>query len=165
MRAPILEELEFFGLNPDQIEVAMKNKVPQEHPYFVDLHKVSANEIVNVLTTISDCLERKGQYTPFPYPFYVITPHLKEFSFLTLIPSRSQLPGHFQRKTKRLKAKEKSLLNKTNVQAKKLANLNIEEQLKYLETIRPLQKELKEMTTYNAFLEQLLNKLKAKVKA
>tara|TARA_R110002049_G_scaffold58295_4_gene158749 strand:- start:212 stop:694 length:483 start_codon:yes stop_codon:yes gene_type:complete len=109
---------------------------------------------------IAQALDELGIHPKLPFPCYAISSVLKHHPVLTIIKLEQDLPSHFRQKTKRLKNKEQSLLNRVKLVADKLTNLDLRELDNDVKTEMKHHRKLYKLTKETHFLEMLLKSLK-----
>ncbi len=159
MKIPSYEKIELKDGEYLVIKNQLSSVRTDQSPYYLDLTDFPKSAINDILTKIDRALEELGIKMKFPYPLFIITPLVHKFGLLRMLQRKDDLPLFFTKKTKRLRPKEQSLLNKSSLMAKKVYNQPIEEKLKSLQENLKTHKALYLLGKKVDFLEQIQKEL------
>lgn len=161
MRLPVFEEIILKNFNETNLRKKLNLLEIGETPYFINLTGMPLESALQRLEALKNILHELEINTFFPYPLFIIHPEIKELPDFPVVSEERLLPTHFMKKTRRLRGREISLLNKTNLLAKKSTNLEISKNWEKFLKINPFTKLLSQVTEEVYFYESLLEKLKA----
>lgn len=159
MKLPVFEEVKTSDFSVTVLLKLLHRYGAGKSPLFVHLTATNPETATIQADHIAKALRELGVHPQLPFPCYVITGQIKGHSELLVVSEEKFLPSHFNKKAKRLKNKEQSLLNRVRLVADKITNQDL------VELDSTVNKEMKEhrklyrATRENHFLEQLLKGL------
>ncbi len=159
-RLPILEELKLIDFDYKNIEYALSHLRIGQVPYYIDLSDKNEQEIKKAIDHLTKYFKNNNHNPLFPYPFYVIGKINKNDSIFPVLTDKSHLPGHFFSKSRRLKNKEVSLLNKNVITATKIAQDDLTNKVKEIKMIMRERADLGKYTKEAIFYEKILKQIK-----
>ena len=155
MNLAILTEIEIDDFEILSLIEIFRDKDIGQRPCFIELRLTQEKYIKPALDNIMTALEMIAVDPRFPYPLYIVSPHIKNYLDLSIIDYRVNLPTHFKSKSGRLNNKEQSLLKKTHLLATKIGNNRIDVITDYIYSEKYARRMLVEICQEIEFLESI----------
>ena len=162
MRLPVYEKITPTDFSIESLKSLFISKLVGDIPCYIILPNLARNQVEQFLDNILKTLQTLRVHPVIPYPVYIITDMIQSHDELLLIKSERKLPQHFLKKSKRLKPKDQTLLNKVDVNSKKIQNSDIEDTLNELKSFISPHRTLFELSKEVDFYEDLLKQLESK---
>lgn len=160
MKLPVFEEVKVPNFEIQTLVKIFHRYGAGQVPCFIYLSAENENQARMQIDHIVKALQELEVHPQIPYPFYAITKHVQSHPDLPIVPTEEDLPQHFYKKSKRLKSKEQSLLNRVRLVADKLTNQDLITTDENIRQEMSLHKELYRLTRETHFYELILKKLK-----
>ncbi len=157
MKLPIFEIITILDFSTEAIVKQISLHKLGQTPLAFDLRNISPANHLEAAQNIADQLHDFGVRAYFPYPLFVISRHLNDFNEIPVVKNKTQLPSHFVKRSKRLKNKEASLMNKVQLLSEKIENYNATKKLEELKKIMKSNKKLYDLSKELNFYQTLLN--------
>ncbi len=159
MKIPILEEIKISTLEMSELRALFSKFKVGNNPCYTDLTNLSADRLLEVTTVLELVLNEMNISPKFPYPYYLITPHLDINTFFPLLRSFESIPNYFKIEGKRVTNKEQKILDKIEVICSQIQNQEVQARLEeYRMSILP-QKFIKALAKEGMYLEKVLKQL------
>ncbi|EQC46113.1 hypothetical protein [Bacteriovorax sp. Seq25_V] len=159
MKIPILEEIKITTLDMSELRALFTKFKVGNTPCYTDLSNLSAERLIEVTTVLELVLNDMNISPKFPYPYYLITPHLEVNTFFPLLKSVERIPNYFKIESKRVTNKEQKILDKIEVICSQIQNQEVQSRLEeYRMSILP-QRFIKSLAKEGMFLEKVLKQL------
>lgn len=155
MKLPVFEEVKTSDFSVTALLKLLHRYGAGKSPLFVHLTAKDPETAQTQADHIAKALRELGVHPQLPFPCYIITTQLKSHSELVVVSEERYLPSHFNKKPKRLKNKEQSLLNRVRLVADKLTNQDLVELDSHMNREMEEHRVLYRATRENHFLEQL----------
>ena len=163
---PIYHQIDFIDLD-DEVEISriIKDSLVGEVPCFIDLNSVDAEQILSFVSIFSKKLEAMRINPFFPFPIYLIISEMNTVTEFPVVSHIDRLPRHFSAPQQRSTSKrEKTIMNRINLNQEKIRNRNITSDLKKLGILKKDKRLLYQLSKDNYFLKYFLDFEKSKVK-
>ncbi len=160
MKLPVFEEIKTNDYSISALVRLLHKAGAGKTALYIHLTATQIDAAHEQADNIAQALEELGVHPKLPYPFYLISPVLKHHPLLTIISIEQDLPAHFRKKTKRLKNKEQSLLNRVKLVSEKLTNIDLNELDQDVKLQMKEHRKLYKLTKETHFLEMLLKSMK-----
>lgn len=160
MKLPVFEELKVPNFEIPILLKALHRIGAGQLPIFVYLSAKNEAEARQQLDHITKALHELGVHPQIPFPIYAITEFIDVHPDIPIVPNEEELPQHFNKKSKRLKTKEQSLLNRVRIVAEKLNNQDLIKTDDSIKMEMSLHRRLYRLTRETHFYETILKKLK-----
>lgn len=155
MNLPILTEIEIDDFEILSLIETFRAHEVGKRPCFIELNLSQKKYIKPALDNVMTALEMIAVDPRFPYPLYIVSPHIKKFLDLPIIDKCLNLPAHFKSKSGRLNNKEQSLLRKSHLLATKISNNRIDNITDYIHSEKYARRMLVEICQEIEFLESI----------
>ena len=163
MKVPLLEELKIKAadqLTPDVLIKYLSDKNIGQNPYYIDLGYLAANHLENFLALFEEVLEHLHVSPVFPYPIYIISPHIDLDTNFSIFKKYEEIPIYFKHESARVTLKEQKVLEKIDITKSHIGNENINDRLyEFKESMYP-QKLVKSLSKEGFFLEKIVEKIR-----
>lgn len=160
MKLPVFEEVKTSDFSVSALEKLLHQTGAGKTPLCIHLDATEPQSALEQANNIAKALTQLGIHPQLPFPCYLISPVLQGHSELPVVALEQDLPSHFRKKTKRLKNKEQSILNRVRLVADKLNNQNLPQLDEGLKLEMKEHRKLYKLTRETHFLELLLKRLK-----
>ncbi|MGB0453378.1 MAG: hypothetical protein ACPGJV_06655 [Bacteriovoracaceae bacterium] len=160
MRIPIYQEISFENYEASELIKALGELELGKLPYYSILHHLDYEKTKEAIDNFNQAFITLGIHPLFPYPFYLITEKVKSHDQISIFESIDALPQHFFRKVKRLKTKEQAVLQRVNLKAAKIKNIEIYAKSEELKDRLHPQRELYNVCEELQFYDYLLKTIK-----
>jgi len=160
MKLPVFEEVKTTDFSVPVLVKLLHRAGAGRSAIYIHLTAKEAEQAQTQADAVVSAFEQLGVHPNLPYPCYVISPILKFHPVLNVVALEQNLPSHFRQKTKRLKNKEQSLLNRVKLVSDKITNLDLSELDQAVKTEMKEHKKLYKLTRETHFLEMLLKSIK-----
>tara|TARA_R100000656_G_scaffold96920_1_gene70364 strand:+ start:306 stop:788 length:483 start_codon:yes stop_codon:yes gene_type:complete len=160
MKLPVFEEVKTSDFSVSILMKHLHRAGAGKSPIFIHLDPADPVLANQQADCVHEALIGLDIHPQLPYPCYIVTPALKDHADLPHARAEQDLPSHFRKKSKRLKNKEQSLLNRVRLVADKLTNEDLGQLDKEVQSEMKEHKKLYKLTRETHFLELLLKALK-----
>ena len=160
MKLPVFEEVKTTDFSVPVLVKLLHRAGAGRSAIYIHLSAKEVELANSQADAVVSAFEQLGLHPNLPYPCYVISPVLKFHAILNVVPLEQNLPSHFRQKTKKLKNKEQSLLNRVKLVSDKITNLDLTELDKAVKAEMKEHKKLYKLTRETHFLEMLLKSIK-----
>lgn len=160
MKLPVFEEVKTTDFSVPVLVKLLHRAGAGRSAIYIHLTAKDIEQAQIQADSIVQAFEQLSVHPNLPYPCYIISPVLKYHSVLNVVPLEQNLPSHFRQKTKRLKNKEQSLLNRVKLVSDKITNLDLTQLDQTVRTEMKEHKKLYKLTRETHFLEMLLKSIK-----
>lgn len=157
MKLPSLQEIKLNLKENVSIEAVLKNYPLSINPFFIDLTGVKEELTKTLLEEISLYLFKENINSSFPYPLYIITQSVESHKNLNIVKDISDITSYYKQKSKQLKTKEQSLLNKVKTLNLRNSLLDINDAVEDLNYYSERAQILKKLVKEFHFYEQVRN--------
>lgn len=159
MKLPVFEELKTSDFSTNALLKLLHKVGAGKIPIYIHLSALTQAQAQEQADNVAKALKELGVHPQLPFPCYVITTFLHGHSELPVAKTEKELPKHFNKKAKRLKNKEQSLLNRVRLVSDKLTNEDLVELDQVVTNEMSEHRKLHRLTRETHFLEQLAKTL------
>ena len=160
MKLPVFEEVKTTDFSVPVLIKLLHRAGAGRSAIFFHLSAKDPEQAKTQADAVVQAFEQLGLHPNLPYPCYIISSVLKFHPVLNVVALEQNLASHFRQKTKRLKNKEQSLLNRVKLVADKLTNLDLIDLDQVVKSEMKEHKKLYKLTRETHFLEMLLKSMK-----
>ena len=162
MDLPLIKEITIDPASSlDALSSCLKAEQLGQGPIYLNLSHLSGTHLIVLLTKIAGAIALLKINPRTPYPFYIITPEVRRFDPLLLLPDKSQIPPHYICKDHRTSKTEQSLLSKINISAQQISTHNLNDSLASLNNHKKYQRKLYNYCREAHFYHQIITAMKA----
>tara|TARA_R110000868_G_scaffold411568_1_gene705392 strand:- start:3717 stop:4199 length:483 start_codon:yes stop_codon:yes gene_type:complete len=160
MKLPVFEEVKTSDFSLSILMKHLHRAGAGKSPIYIHLEPTDPVLARDQADSVYEALVGLDVHPQLPFPCYIITPALRGHDYLPHAKAEQDLPSHFRKKSKRLKNKEQSLLNRVRLVADKLTNQDLPQLDAIVNEEMSEHKKLYKVTRESHFYELLLKALK-----
>lgn len=139
----------------------LKENSQNEVPTYIDLTSYPADTAFQLATKIENAMNILTIDFHFPYPTYLVYPEIfpKKLQ-ISIFKTVQDLPDFFHQESRRPKAKELILLNRSKLRATRIKNISLKDRYQQIEEYGQNNKKIYKLNRQIFYLRDLINKLK-----
>jgi hypothetical protein len=159
MHLPIYKEIQIKENNSEVIFNTLINSPIGTCPCYINLENIPEAALLETMNNIQAVLVMTKNSWHLPYPIYIISSKIFDEISIKQFNKKSDLPGFFNNKSKKLNTRELQLLQMNQLKATKFKQIFSDEKMAFLKSKSPVAKALKLEIKKTLFFEKILTKL------